>query len=306
MTDSLNVVSTKSSLNVVSATKKRAAQIPAAAPSIVVPISGLQASVKLLDLAPGLYAVTIEPAPVPPVSLGGMTLPATLVTPLGNAAEHAAEIFPGDEGGNWIGPGGGTVVLRIPTAGGRSLITTYRGAQQEAAPLSIKIASIGQPATTAAPPVQHHNGAAPESSTATVAPTLPTEITFCIDQACGQATAGEWAGTPGSKRFLEAFGIVPQGHIEIDGIEYKAFGPNGRETPWVSSGKLCGSRGKNVALTGFAIRPAEHLREKIDIVYEGAFAGSGRIGPCRNGEPCRGTQTDDPMEAISLRIVSRP
>jgi hypothetical protein len=294
MTENLNVISAKT----------RPPQTPAAAPSIVVPISGLQASVKLLDLAPGLYAVTVETARVPPVSLGGMTLPATLVTPLDNNLENGAAIFGADKGGNWVGPSGGTVVLRIPTGGGRSLITTYRSEQQEAMPLSIQIASIGRPVAAAAT-AQQRNGVAAESPTPAAEPTLPAQITFCIDQVSEQAGAGKWAGTPGSKRFLEAFGIIPQGHIEPDGIEYQGFGPNGRKTPWVSAGKLCGSRGKNVALTGFAIRPAEHLREKIEIIYEGAFAKSGQSGPCRNGEPCRGTRTDDPLEAFSLKIVSR-
>jgi hypothetical protein len=298
MTENLDVISARTG----------PPQTPAAAPSIVVPVSGLQASVKLLDLAPGLYAVSIQPARSAQVSLGGMTLPATLVTPLGNNPEHGAEIFGAEGGGNWVGPSGGTVVLRIPTGGGRSLITTYRSEQQEAVPLSIQITLISGPASAAAPARKGNgngNGAAPVSPAPAAEPTLPAEITYCIDQASEQAVAGSWAGTPGSKRFLEAFGITPQGHITPDGIEYKGFGPNGRETPWVSTGKLCGSRGKNVALTGFAIRPAEHLREKIDVVYEGAFAKSGRLGPCRNGEPCRGTRTDDPLEAFSLKIISR-
>jgi hypothetical protein len=282
----------------------RPAPAGVAAPAIVVPIAGVQASVKLLDLAPGLYAITIEPASTPHTSLGGMTLPATLVTPLDSEPNNAAEIFGAGNGGNWVGPAGGTVVLKIPAGGGRSLITTYRSDQQEAAPLSIQVAALGRPASPLAP-AHEPNGSLPDSASAAEV-TVPAEITFCIDQHCETKVLAEgWVGTPGGKRFLEAFGIVPQGSLELSGIEYKGFGPDGRETPWVSAGKLCGSRGKNVALTGFAIRPAEHLRGKYDIVYEGAFAKSGPSGPSRNGAPCRGSHTDDPLEALSLTIIAR-
>src|SRR5450432_3223220 len=160
--------------------KTRAAAAPVAASSIVVPISGLQASVKLLDLAPGLYALTIEPAGVPEADLGGMILPSTLVTPVGTDPDRA-EIFGAGSGGSWVGPAGGTVVLRIPAGGGRSLITTYRSAQQDAVPLSIQIAALGRP-TARAETVHRSNGVAPEKPAPIAEPTLPAEITFCIDQ----------------------------------------------------------------------------------------------------------------------------
>jgi len=298
MAENLNVIAGNTR------SKPQPTATPAAASPIVVPISGLQASVKLLDLAAGLYAVTIEPARVPPVSLGGVTLPATSVTPFDNKPENAAKIFGADHGGNWVGPSGGAVVLRIPAGGGRFVITTYRSQQQEGVPLAIQIAAIDRPLSAVATAPQA-NDAAPDSQAPAAETILPAEITFCIDQESGKAAAGSWAGTPGSKRFLEAFGITANGQITPDGIEYQGFGPNRRETPWVSAGKLCGSRGKNVALTGLAIRPAEHLREKIDIIYECVFAVSGKSAPCRNGEPCRGTRSDEPLEAFSLRILAR-
>jgi hypothetical protein len=298
MAETPNIISAKARA------KTRPAGAPVAASPIVVPIAGLQATVKLLDLAPGLYAVTIEAAGVPEADLGGMILPATLVTPVGTDPNRAEIFGAGTDGGSWIGPAGGTVVLRIPAGGGRSLITTYRSAQQEVVPLSIQIAALSRP-TPRAEPAHRSNGAPPENPVPIAEPTLPAEVTFCIDNVAGQVVAGNWAGEPGSKRFLEAFAIAPQGEIDADGIEYKGFGPGGRETPWVSAGKLCGSRGKKVALTGFAIRPAEHLRDKIDVVYEGAFATSGLSGTRRNGESCRGTRSDEPLEALSVRIVAR-
>jgi hypothetical protein len=185
------------------------------------------------------------------------------------------------------------------------LITTYRSDQQQAVPLSIQIAALGR---TLEPPaaVQAPGDPAPDLRVAPPEATVAAEITFCIDQVKeSKVVAGAWVGTPGSQRFWEAFGIVPHGAIERTAIEYKGLGPNGRETPWVSGGKLCGSRGKNVALTGFAVRLAEHIRDKFDVVYEGAFMSSGNSGPRRNGEPCRGAHGDDPLEALSLAIIPR-
>jgi hypothetical protein len=279
-------------------------QQAAAGASIVAPISGLQSSVKLLDLAAGTYALSVQPAPNTPLSLGGITLPATLITLLANSPEHKAEIFGAEPAANWVGPSGGTVVVRIPEGGGRSLITTYRSDQQESVPLAIQIGLIGTTPAAAASG-WHHNGAGPEPAEEAEEPTLPAEVIFSIDEVNEYTTAGSWAGVPGSTRYVQAFGIVSQGDIAPEDIEYKGFGPKGRETPWVSAGKLCGSRGKNVALTGFAIRPAEHLRETVDVIYEGAFAKSGRSGPYRNGEPCRATRADDSLEAFVLRIVAR-
>jgi hypothetical protein len=67
--------------------------------------------------------------------------------------------------------------------------------------------------------------------------------------------------------------------LAAEDIEYKALGPNGRETPWVSNAKLCGTRGTGQPLTGFAIRLALHLRDRFDVAHEGAFIEQGVVVP---------------------------
>jgi hypothetical protein len=88
-------------------------------------------------------------------------------------------------------------------------------------------------------------------------------------------------------------------------IEFKALGPKGRQTPWVTDAKLCGTRGQGLPLTGFAIRLAPHAAERFDVVYQGAFFESGVVGPHRNGELCVPPITDDPLEAINVRVIRR-
>ena len=112
-----------------------------------------------------------------------------------------------------------------------------------------------------------------------------------------------WAGTRGQRRRVEAFSVRPLDTLNPGDIEYKAFGPNGRETPWVSEAKLCGTRGRGLPLTGFAVRLASHVRGRYDVVYEGAFFDSGVTATMRNGEPCVPSLKDDPLEAINLRLV---
>ena len=113
------------------------------------------------------------------------------------------------------------------------------------------------------------------------------------------------AGTRGQRRRVEAFGIRPIEGLAPGDIEYRAFGPSGRETPWVTDAKLCGTRGRGLPLTGFTIRVASHLQDRFDVVYEGAFFESGVAGPKRNGEPCVPAVFDDPLEAINLRVIAR-
>jgi hypothetical protein len=84
-----------------------------------------------------------------------------------------------------------------------------------------------------------------------------------------------------------------------------AIGPNGRQTPWITDAKLCGTRGRGLALTGFAIRLAPTLSDRFDVVYEGSFFASGASSPKRDGETCRSYIADDPLEAIRLRVIER-
>jgi hypothetical protein len=118
-------------------------------------------------------------------------------------------------------------------------------------------------------------------------------------------SAGGWAGNPGGRLRIEGFAIRPLSAIVPGQIEYMGFGPGGRQTPWVTDVKLCGTRGRGFPLTGFAIRLAPTLHERFDVVYEGYFFDSGIRGPVRNGEPCLPSVVDDPLGAIRLRVIER-
>jgi hypothetical protein len=104
---------------------------------------------------------------------------------------------------------------------------------------------------------------------------------------------------------IEAFSLRPVERLAPADIELKAFLPNGGETPWIPGGVLCGTRGRGMPLTGFAVRVAPQQAERFEVEYQGSFFAGGISGTRRDGEPCRSDVTDDPLEAVNIRLVER-
>jgi DNA end-binding protein Ku len=114
-----------------------------------------------------------------------------------------------------------------------------------------------------------------------------------------------WAGNPGSRRQIEALSIRPREGLQPSAVEFKVFAQEGRATSWVSDGNYAGTRGRGLPLTGFAVRPAQDLRDRLEIVYEGCFFEGGVVGPKRDGELCISPIANDPLEAVRVTIVER-
>jgi DNA end-binding protein Ku len=114
-----------------------------------------------------------------------------------------------------------------------------------------------------------------------------------------------WAGNPGSRRQIEALSVRPREGLAASAVEFRVFAQEGRATAWVSNGNYAGTRGRNLPLTGFAVRPAGDFGERLDIAYEGSFFEGGVVGPKRNGELCVSTVADDPLEAVRITITNR-
>jgi hypothetical protein len=225
-----------------------------------------------------------------PSAVGGMNLPAVLVV-AANAAEHAeVEIVGGPNVGNWIGAGGGTLVLRAPPAGGHVLVTAYALPQQGTTPLELELHPIDS---------EHAAPIAPQA-------TLRSEIVLHIERLGDRRFAGGgWAGLPGSKLRIEAFAVRPLERISVKEIEYRGLASGGGEMPWVTDGLLCGTRGQGLPLHGFAVRLAPHLREAFDVVYRGAFFVGGLTTRVRNGEVCVSPIRDDALEAVEIALLER-
>ena len=255
------------------------------------PAIPIVASAKLLWAEPGLHSLVVAPARAPSSGVAGMTLPALLVTAPNLGGREAVELI---SARGWIGAEGGSVVLRAPAEGGHVLVTVYMLPDQPAIPLDVELYPIDStPAATGRP----------ASATAGAA-SLRTEIVLHIEREGDRRfTAGGWAGRLGSGLRVEALAIRPLEAILPSEIEYKAYTRGGRETPWVTDGRLCGTRGQSLPLTGFAVRLASRLRDEYEIVYRGSFFASGRSPVMRDSEPCVAPLPDDPLEAVEVRIV---
>jgi hypothetical protein len=267
----------------------------------VAEISGVATTAKILKFDYGLYALSIAETGAPASAHSGIVLPAIhIANPPSDELGTVEIVAAASESTFWLGPEGGTVVIKVPLGGGHVLLTTYRPDDQPGTPLEVEVRRLDPPSRTAAPagPV----AARREPVTREVKAELLLHIERTGDR---RVTAQGWVGNRGQKLRIEAFSVRPLEALTAGDIEYKAFGPSARETPWVSDAKLCGTRGRGLPLTGFAIRLAPHLRERFDIEYQGAFFESGVSEASRNGEPCMPRIADDPLEALNLRLTER-
>jgi DNA end-binding protein Ku len=163
-----------------------------------------------------------------------------------------------------------------------------------------------EPAPPPPPPEPTPPPAEPASEAVVSAHDIGTEILLHI-MGLGDRRYVEpgWAGNPGSRRQIEALSIRPRDGLTPSAIEFRVFAQEGRATAWVSNGNYAGTRGRNLPLTGFAVRPSSELGERLEIAYEGSFFEGGVVGPKRNGELCVSPVADDPLEAVRVTIIDQ-
>ena len=247
-----------------------------------------------LRLDAGVHALIVGKSDPQPDDIAGATLPITQIVPRSDDRGAVSIVSNSAGADGWLGPEGGTVVLRAPAGGAAVLVATYGITDETALPV-VKLLDLGRLS----------GGEAPAPS-ATQGREIPSELVLHIErQGDRRFPGGGWAGNPGGRLRVEGFAIRPLQSIAPGQIEYMGFGPGGRQTPWVSDAELCGTRGRGLPLTGFAIRLGPSVRDQFDVVYEGCFFDSGIIGPLRNGDPCLPSIVGDPLAAIRLRVVER-
>lgn len=254
---------------------------------------------RIARLDEGLYALNIGPASSRAHSAAGLPLPATAVA-AGPISDHAVSeiVFTSGETPGWFTAEGGTAIARVTGRAGVIVITTY-GLIDGAALPELRILRLdgqaggeGKPEVDRAPPPLARN--------------IDIEMIVHIErQGDRRQMATGWVGEPGQRRRLEAFGVRPMDELSPHEIEYMAYGLGGRATPWTSKGELCGTRGRGMPLTGFAIRTVPTVRERFDVEYQASFFRSGVTREFRNGEPCMPAIHDDPLEAIRIRVTKK-
>ena len=263
-------------------------------------LAGVEVSAEILILDHGLYALSLAPAQSRENEQAALLLPAVQVAKPPSERLDGVDIIASTAScAGWLGGAGGAVVVKAPQGGGRLVLTTYRRRGQPDDACEVVVHRIDLPASA---PI--------ERRVEEVAP-LPTreiaaEVLLHIEGAgdCRVPAEG-WIGNRGKKLRLEAFSIRPLETLAPGDVEYKAYGPHGRETPWISDSKLCGTRGRSLPLTGFAVRLAGQFGDRFGVEYQGAFFESGVCGPVYDGEPCLPQIADDPLEGVNLRLFER-
>ena len=210
----------------------------------------LAAMASVIRLEQGLYALEIEGTSGPAGQLPGAALPVIQVSaPPGGHTGSVEIIGASGDAGSWVGHNGGTVVVKSPAGGGSVWVTAF--GDPEDAPIAprVELHPIGR---------RRSNGAALGSLAEMTEPAeIPTEIVLHVERLGDKRFPGQgWIGSRGRKLRIEAFSIRPIEALAATDIAIKGLGPHGRETPWVSGGRLCGTRGQRLPLTGFAVRLA--------------------------------------------------
>ena len=293
----------------------RAAAKPEAAPTVPppppatpdVPQSVAVTTVRMLRVDEGLHVLRVGEIGGNLGEIAGMAVPAAQVSvPFaedGNGVEIVAS-FPGR--GPWLGKNGGTMIVRSPIGGGHLIVTVY-GEPGQTGELSLDLRRLdgsGNGLHEAGPAGARATSG--QVSAPAEARDTPTEILLHIERIGDRLFPGRgWVGALGRRMRIEAFSIRPLERLVPTDIEMKGFLPNGGETPWVPGGVLCGTRGRGLPLTGFAVRVVPQQAEWFEVAYQGSFFAGGISQTHQNGDPCRSATADDPLEAINVRLIER-
>jgi GT2 family glycosyltransferase len=264
------------------------------------------ASVNFLPLTSGLFLFSVRSTQSSQRILdqGGITLPAMQVASAPGAPAGQIEFMMGPQTQNgWLSEPNDQIVALVTEASAVVVLTSVLVPGMT--PLEIEVQRLGPAEAPATFPAQH--APAPTSL-----PQLPTLQSIQLEviahvQNHGDMTFGEsqWAGLEGQGLWIESFAISPLENISADMIEYKAVTSTGVETPWVSGGQSCGTRGIGVPLAGFALRAKPQSgAQQLTCEYGAALLSGATIGPFRNGVPCRSANSNDPIAGIWISINS--
>jgi hypothetical protein len=221
-------------------------------------------------------------------------------------ASGEVEILTAGQGqSEWVLSSGGAVVVRVRASVARILVTTF-GNPDPTLPPALQILKLDEGLTVE----RDKNLEGEVADTGSEEPILPRDVPLRVIlhvQGTGDRTVNRrgWLGSPGKRLRIEGFSIEPESSLRPADVEYRVRGSRGEETGWVRGGNFCGSRGRGIALYGFAIRLRPPANDLFEIVYSGVFFSGRRSAPVRNGQMCASTVPNDPLSAMKIQVLSR-
>ena len=246
-------------------------------------VSELKVSGHMMALEPGLYCVFS--APDGPVADAETGLPVVRISAAPGARAGQVEVV-GIDASGWIGRDAATLI-RVTGASSDLLVTVYQagGSQAENAP-RIQVIRLSEPAQRVAPAMTEQ---APTPAPA-AAPRGEPERMEMVAHIYGRGDVGnhvgDWTGEPGSKRWIEGFGIANLANVPASDIEYQAVLGRGWLSPWAQGGDFCGSRGMSLPILGMRLRLRGASASRYRVQLRASFVDGSQVGPVADGEPC--------------------
>lgn len=296
-----------------SAGKTGAAKANAQKPVAAKPSSdGITASIQAITLQPGLYLFSVRAgAPAKTAGIGGLRLPALQVSTAPGIPADRVQLIPSqNSNGNWLAAAGDLLVAKVHAPSATVVLTSVR------APGSTELAVKVERLDGSSAGAEQRAAAATQSAPANViAAVAVRSASDGLRLQVGTHVRGRgdmnfvealWAGRIGKGSWIESFSVSPLETLSRQDVEYKGLTASGFESPWLSDGVPCGTRGMAIPLIGFAVRLKAHVGGgAYDCEYSGYFQSGVVVGPLRNGTPCRSTIANDALEGLQVRILKK-
>ncbi len=258
-------------------------------------VSELKVSGHTMALEPGLYCVFS--APDGPVADPTTGLPVVRISPAPLPGLGQIEVVGLDPQG-WIGADAATLV-RVSRSRSNLLVTVYQasGSATEAPQIQVVRISGAVPDAVAPAPKPRVGGPAAE-------PERMEIVAHVYGRGDVGNHIGTWTGEPGSKRWIEGFGISAIGDVPQSDIEYQAVLGRGWLSPWSDGGQFCGSRGMSLPILGLRIRLRGASETTHAVRLSATFVDGSKVGPVEGGEACEAPSLAA-LEAFNVTIEPR-
>ncbi len=263
-------------------------------------ITELKVSAHLMTLDAGLFCVFNSPGAPPPDAATG--LPGVRLSPApAPAGSNGTVDISGFNAGGWLGGGNGAALVRVTGGAAPVLVTIYQdpSGQQDAPKLQvIRLAEAGAeglavPARPAEP--------APDRAEPPVQGKDIEVAAHIYGRGDVAGRLGRWMGERGSKRWIEGFGLMPNGGVAASDIEYQAVLGRDWQSPWSEGGQFCGSRGMSLPILGLRIRLRGAAAKTHKLSVSASFVDGTEIGPISGGEVCEAPSLS-PLEAFQVAL----
>lgn len=264
----------------------------------------LRASATALPLPAGLFLFSVNGAsPEKNNKAGDLQFPALHVAPGPGCPPGRVEFLGVPKSiGIWLYHPDDKLVVKVEDPGATLVLSSVRSSGTQ--PLGIDVARIDG-RTDVKTSLQAAAGTAAQPAVA-AEESLKLQLGMHIrNRGDANFPGGVWAGQMAENLWVEAISIKLQETLTSRDIEYKGLSANGFETPWLSDGAVCGTKGISLPLIGFAIRLKPDAAAQYDCEYSGFFQSGITVGPLKNGVPCRSKTASDPVVGIRLRVIKR-